>query len=95
MAEQTATKRKGRPEKDQTVPLIANSARSRVKREYVVEAQTAQLVDNYSGWAAPLLGINKDEAGALLFTRAIETFTRRDEMFQAHLKGKKGENTDE
>jgi hypothetical protein len=92
---ETEPKKIGRPKAGQTLPLILAQSRPKVIREFTMEAHTAQMIDDYAGWAADTGGISREEAKALLIGRSIDAFVRKDHLFTQFLQDHKGRKTND
>ena len=88
MAEE-GQKKIGRPRSEQTLPLILSQCRTKVLREYPVEAPTAQMIEDYSGWAAEASGITREEARMLLIGRSVDAFVKKDILFKKFVDDQK------
>ena len=84
------TKKIGRPKAEQTLPLILAQNRPKVVREFTLEAQIAQLIEDYASWAAETAGIPSEEARMLLIGRSVDAFIRKDVLYRHHLQDQKG-----
>ena len=89
MAEE-GKKNLGRPRLEQTLPLILSQTRSKVLREYPVEAPIAQLIEDYAAWASEAGGVSREEAKLLLIGRSVDAFTRKDALFRQFIQRQKG-----
>jgi hypothetical protein len=83
-------KKVGRPRAEQTLPLILAQNRPKVVREFTLEAQIAQLIEDYASWAAETAGISSDEARMLLISRSVDAFIRKDVLYRHHIQDQKG-----
>jgi predicted YcjX-like family ATPase len=83
-------KKVGRPRAEQTLPLILAQNRPKVVREFTLDAQISQLIEDYTSWAAETGGISSDEARMLLIGRSVDAFIRKDVLFRHHLQDQKG-----
>ena len=86
---ETEPKKIGRPKAEQTLPLILAQSRPKVIREFTVEAQTAQMIEDYAEWAARTGSISREEAKVLLIGRSIDAFVRKDHLFTQFLQDHK------
>ena len=86
-------KKIGRPKAEQTLPLILAQTRQKVVREFTLEPPVAQLIEDYSSWAAETGSVSRDEARVLLIGHSIDAFVRKDRLYSQFLQDQKRKET--
>jgi hypothetical protein len=78
----TGSTKGGRPKvREQTMPIIVASARSRVTENVVMSATAARDLRRYVEWASSKIGIPEDEAMILTLDRALGDLLKKDKLW--------------
>jgi hypothetical protein len=96
-------KKGGRPKSQAgNVPLIFAKARSRVRKEVILQAHTAQELGRYIKWASKAADppISEEDAMSLTVSTAVEDLMRRDTLWgkvkaEQTSRGEDGDEDDE